>query len=187
MEVNHHVLQIEFEFRYPPSIFGKIMSLGLSKFQGWNSFSDFFPKCLPILTWFLACKSITMIYRSSLSFVTLYWFLAKLRALDLVNFSNQTVFQTFFTNASRYWPEFWHVSQSPWFTDWAWVSLPSMTFGRITGLGLSTVQRSNSFADFFSKRVQILTCFLACKSIIMTYTSTWSFVAPHWFFAELVP
>ena len=27
MEVNHHVLQIEFEFRYSPSIFGEITSL----------------------------------------------------------------------------------------------------------------------------------------------------------------
>ena len=51
------------------------------------SFLDFFPKCLQILSWFLACKSITMTYRSSLSFVTLYQFLAKLRALDLENFN----------------------------------------------------------------------------------------------------
>ena len=130
MAVNHHVLQIECEFLYPPSIYGKIMGLGLIKFQRWNSFQDFFPKRLPILTWFLACKSITMIYRSSLSFDTLHWFLAKLWALDLVNFSDQTVFQTFFLNPTRYWPEFWHVSQSPWFTDRVWVSLPSINFWR---------------------------------------------------------
>ena len=128
MEVNHHLLQIEFEFRYPPLIFGKITGLGLSKFQWSNSFPDFFPKCLPILTWFLAFKSITMIYRSSSSFVTLHWFLAKLQALDLVNFSDQTVLQTSFLNASRYWPDFWHVSQSSWFRDQVWVSLPSIDF-----------------------------------------------------------
>ena len=69
-----------------------------------------------------------MIYRSSLSFITLHWFLAKLRALDFVNFSDQTVFQIFLLNASRYWPDFWHVSQSPWFTDQVWVLLPSIDF-----------------------------------------------------------
>ena len=186
MEINFHVLQIEFEFRYTPSIFGEITGLGPSKFQGSNSFPDFFSKRLqiltwflawksitmfyrsslsfvtlhwflaklqaldlvnfsdetvsgffskrlPILTWFLACKSITMIYRSSLSFVTLHWFLAKLQALDLVNFSDQTVFQTFYLNATRCWPDFWHVSQSLWFTDRIWVSLPSIDFWRNYG------------------------------------------------------
>ena len=59
------------------------------------SFPDFFLKRLHILTSFLAWKSITMFYRSSLSFVTLHRFLAKLRALDLENFSNQTVLWTF--------------------------------------------------------------------------------------------
>ena len=39
----------------------------------------------------------TMTYRSSLSFNTLHQFLAKLQALDLVNFSDLTVFQTFDT------------------------------------------------------------------------------------------
>ena len=33
MEVTHHVLQIEFEFCYPPLVFGKITGLWLSKFQ----------------------------------------------------------------------------------------------------------------------------------------------------------
>ena len=130
MEVNHHDLQIKWEFRYPPLIFGQISGLGLGKFLWWNSFPDFFPKRLPILTWFLACKSITMIYRSNLSFVKLHWFLAKLLAFDLVNFSDQTVFWTFFLNASRYWPDFWHVSQSPCFTDQVRVLLRSIDFWR---------------------------------------------------------
>ena len=73
------------------------------------SFPDFFPKCLQILTWFLAWKSISMFYRSRLSFIALHQFLAKLRALHLVNFRDQTVFWTFFLNACRYWPDFWHV------------------------------------------------------------------------------
>ena len=46
MEVNLHVLQIEFEFYYAPSIFGEITGLGLSKFQRSNSFPDFLLKTL---------------------------------------------------------------------------------------------------------------------------------------------
>ena len=166
-----------------------------------------FPKCKQVMTWFLACKSITMIYRSSLSFFTLHGFLAKLRALDLVQFSDQTVFRTFILNACRYWPVFWHGSQSSSFTDHfrVWLSpidfwqnyhvlqiefefcdAPS-NFGEIMDFGLSKFQQSNSFLHFLPKRLQILSWFLACKSIIMTYTSSWSFFAPHWFFAELEP
>ena len=90
----------------------KLLALKLSKFQQSNSFPYFFPKPLQILTWFWACKSITMTYRLSLSFVTLHWFLAKSWTLDLVNFSDQTVFCIFFLNTCRYWADFWHVSQS---------------------------------------------------------------------------
>ena len=181
MEVNHHVLNIELEFRYAPWIFGKITGFGLSKLQRWNSFTDSFPKRLPILTWFLACKSNTMIYRSSLSFVTLHQFLAKLRALDLINFSNRTVFQTFFLNANRYWPDIWHVSQSPWFIDrvtlhWFLVKL--------LALKLNTFQQSNSFPNSFPKPLQILTWFWTCKSITMIYRSSLSFVTLHWFLAK---
>ena len=45
MEVNHNVLQIEFEFSYALLIFGQITGLGLCKFHWWNSFPDFFPNC----------------------------------------------------------------------------------------------------------------------------------------------
>ena len=94
------------------------------------SFPDYFLKCTQILTWFLACEWIAMTYRSSLSFIRLHRFLAKLQALDLVKFRDQLVFWTSFLNACRYWPDFWHVSQSPWLTDQAWVSLRSIDFWR---------------------------------------------------------
>ena len=94
------------------------------------TFPEFFLKRLQILTWFLVWKSITMTYRSSLSFVTLHWLLWKLQALDLVNLNDQTVFWTFFLNACRYWPDFWHVSQSPWLTDQIQVSFCSIDFWR---------------------------------------------------------
>ena len=182
MEINFNVLQIEFEFRYAPSIFCEITGLGLStvqrsnsfrdffskrlqiltwilafksitmfyrlslsfdmlhcflvkllalklsKFQQSISFPDFFPKPLQILTWFWTCKSITMTYRSSLSFVTIHWFLAKSWSLDLVNFSDQTVFCSFFLNACRYWADFWHVSKSSLLTHWVGVSLHLIDF-----------------------------------------------------------
>ena len=185
MKINFHVLQIEFEFRYAPSIFGKITGLGLSKFQRSNSFPNFFPKPLQILTWFLAWKSVTMFYRWSWSFVTHHRFLAKLRALDLVNFSNETVFWTFFRNACLHWPDFWHASQTQWFTDWPWVLLCSIVFWPNSGLGPSKFQRSNSFPDFFPKRYQVLTWFLACKSITMINRSSLSFVTLHRLLAKL--
>ena len=96
MQVNHCYLQMKFEFRYAPSIFGEFTGLGLIKFHGSYSFPDFFPERLQILSWFLACDQITMTYRSSLDVVKLHQFLAKLRALDLVNFTDETVFLTFF-------------------------------------------------------------------------------------------
>ena len=148
------------------------------------SFPDFFPKCLQILTWFLAWKSITIFYRSSLSFVTLHWFLAKLLPLKLSKFQWSNSFSDFFFKACKYWPDFQHVSQSSWLKiafDFHYTPI----FGEITDLGLSKFQRSNSFLQFFPKRLHILSWFLACQSIIMTYRSSWSFVAPHWFFAEL--
>ena len=46
MLVNHHELQIEFEFSYAPFIFGEIGGFGLSKFLRSYGFPDFFPKRL---------------------------------------------------------------------------------------------------------------------------------------------
>ena len=187
MKVNLHVLLIKFEFRYAPSIFGEITGLGLSKFHWSNSFLDFFSKRLQILTWFLACKSISMFYRWSLSFVTLNQFLAKLRALDLVNFSDRTVFWTFFLKACRYWPDFWHVhvSQSPGLQIEFEFHYPPSIFGQSMGLGLSKSLRWNSLPDCFPKRLQILTWFLACKSITMIYRLSLSFLTRHWFLVKL--
>ena len=238
MEVSHHVLQIKFEFRYAPSIFSEKTDLGLGKFWWSNSFPDFFPKCLQILTWFLAWKSITMFYRLNLTFVTLHRFLVKARTLDLVNFSDQFSGLFFYMLADIDLSFGMEVSHHVLQIEFEFCYAPSI-FGEIMDLGLSKFQWSNSFPDFPSIRLQILTWFLACKSvtltyrsslifvmlhrflrnhrpwdlvnfsdqtvpctfcpkplhilswflacksIIMTYRSNWSFVAPHWFFAEL--
>ena len=63
----------------------------------------------------MACKSIIMIYRSSWSFVAPHRFFAKLRILHLVNFTDGTVFQTFFYILADIVLIFWHVSQLPAF------------------------------------------------------------------------
>ena len=42
MEVNHHDIQIEFEFCFTSLIFREITPLTLSKFHQWNSFPDLF-------------------------------------------------------------------------------------------------------------------------------------------------
>ena len=112
----------------------QLLALDLVNFSNQTVFRIFFLNACRYWLDFLACKSVTMTYRLSLSFVTLHWFLAKLRALDLVNFRDQTVFRIFFffLNACRYWPDF-----------------------------------------------------LACKSVTMTYGSSLSFVMLHWFLAKL--
>ena len=55
-------------------------------------------------------------------------------------------------------------------------------------LGLHSVRlsvHSISFPDFFLKRLQILTWFLACQLITMTYRSSLSFVTLSWLFGEI--
>ena len=91
-----------------------------------------------------------MTYRLNLSFISHYWFSVKLRALDLVNFSDQTVFPTFFLNACRYWAEFWHVSQSSWFTDQVGVSLHLIDFLRnYASIRLVNFTNGTVFQTFF--------------------------------------
>ena len=90
-----------------------------------------------------------MIYRLSLIFVKLQQFLAKLRALDLVNFSNQTDFRAFFLNACRYCPGFWHGSQSPCLQiQFEFRYAPSF-FGEITGLETYKISAMKQFSRLF--------------------------------------
>ena len=150
------------------------------------SFLDFFPKHLQILTWFLACKSVTMIYRSSLSFITLHQFWAVLRRLDLVNFSVQTVFRICFLKACRYWPDFWHVSQSSWFTDQVWVSLRSIDFlAKLRALDLVNFSYQTVFRTLFLNASRYGPDFLSFRSITMVYRSSLTFVTLHKFLAKL--
>ena len=116
------------------------------------SFPEFFPKCLQVLTWFLACKSISA-GKTKLKILYLFGILPLLvnplpgkpkgtLGLHSVSLSvcqsgrpsvcqsTVLVFRNFFLNACRYWPDFWHVSQSPWLTDRVWVSLCSIDFWR---------------------------------------------------------
>ena len=166
----------------------KLQALDLINFNYQTVFRSFFLNASRYwLTWFLACKSITMIYRLSLRFMTLYWFLAKLQALDFVQFSDQTVFRTFFLNVCSYSPVFWHGSQSPCFTDQVRVLLRSIDFWRnYWPWNLVNFSDQTVFRTFFSKSLQILTWFLAWKSITMFYRSSLSFLMLHWFLAKLL-
>ena len=123
----------------------KLQALDLVQFSNQTVFRIFFSKRLQILTWFLACKSITdrvWVSLRSIDFWRNSW------PWNFVNFSNQTVFQTFFLNPCRYWLDFGHVSQSPWLTDRVWVSLRSI-YGEIMDLGLSDFSDQTVFCNFF--------------------------------------
>ena len=58
-------------------------------------------------------------------------------------------------------------------------------FTEITGLELNKIHRNNSFPDFFSKRLQMLTWFLICKVAIISYRSSICFVPHRWFLPKL--
>ena len=106
-------------------------------------------------------------------------------ALSIVQRSNS--FPDFFLNMCRYWPVFWHGSQSSCFTDQIRVSLRSIVFCRnYWPWNLVNFSDQTFFQTFFSERLQILTWFLACKSITMFYRSSSSFVMLHWFLAKLL-
>ena len=96
----------------------------------------------------------------------LHRFLPKSLTLDLVNFSHQTVFCTFFPNACTYWADFWHVSQSSWLKMELEFRCTSLIFRRITCLRLSKFHWWKSFQTFFYTLCILISCwFLACKSI----------------------
>ena len=128
-------------------------------------------------------------YRSSSSFVPLPRFLPKLRPLDFEIFAEITVFRTFFQNTFRYWADFWYASLTWWVTDQVRVSFRSVDFYRSNGpkIGLWNFRRNYSFPHFFSKRFQILRWYLVCKSNMMSYRSSSSFVLLPRFLRKLRP
>ena len=162
MEINFHVLQIEFEFRFAPSIFGEITGLGVSKFQRSNSFQDFFPKHLQI-------ADIDLIFGMEITFHVLQIefefryapsIFGQIAGLGLSKFQQSNSFPDFFPKRLQiadidliFCMEInFHVLQIEFEFRYA-----PLIFGKIMGLRLSKFQRSNSFPEFFSKRLQILT------------------------------
>ena len=85
-----------------------------------------------------------MIYRSSWSLVAPHRFFAKLRVLHLVNFTDGTVFQTFFLYPCRYCADFWHVSQLPPFLKAAYKDRH-----------ISYIIKDNQIPSFTSKRIYL--------------------------------
>jgi hypothetical protein len=82
MWVYNDELQIKFTFHSRPMIFGRVMALGLWNLAKYlDSCHHFILLWFEILTWFLAWECIIISYRSTLKFVPVEWFLAKLQPL----------------------------------------------------------------------------------------------------------
>ena len=86
-----------------------------------------------------------MIYRSSWSFVAPHRFFAKLRILHLVNFTNGTVFQTFFYTLADIVLIFWYISQLPEFLKAAYKDRH-----------ISYILKDDQIPSFTSKRILYL-------------------------------
>ena len=82
-----------------------------------------------------------MIYRSSWTFVAPHRFFAKLCVLHLVNFTDGTVFQTFFNTLA----DFWHVSQ-----------LPAFLKAAFKDRHISYILKDDQIPSFTSKRILYL-------------------------------
>ena len=86
-----------------------------------------------------------MIYRSSWSFVAPNRFFAKLRILHLVNFTDGTVFQTFFYTIADIVLIFWHISQ-----------LPAFLKAAFKDRHISCILKDDQIPSFTSKRILYL-------------------------------
>ena len=86
-----------------------------------------------------------MIYRSSWSFVAPHRFFAKLCILHLVEFTDGTVFQTFFYTLADIVLIFWHVSQLPAFLKAAYKDRH-----------ISYILKDGQIPSFTSKRILYL-------------------------------
>ena len=87
-----------------------------------------------------------------------------------------SVFRTFFLNAYRYSADILCKFRSG-----------RMIFVWVTALGLRKICLKHSFPHFFSKRLQIFSWYFACRSTIMSYKASLSFILVGWFLSELRP
>ena len=135
--------------------------------------TTFFSLCLEILTWFLVYECIMMSYRSSLHVVLVQWFLAELWPLDwnLAKYLVVTIWDIDLIFGMRVYNHKlqinWNVFQLndcwPTYSRWA------LKFGHI----------------LISLWFEILTWFLVCECIVMSYRSSLNFVPIEWFWAKL--
>jgi hypothetical protein len=138
-----------------------------------------FSLCLEILTWFLVYECIMMSYRSSLHFVPVQWFLTKLWPLDFEIWPN------------IYFTMIWdidlifgmrvcnHKLQINFEIHSGW-----MVFGQLTTVKLWNLAKYLVVTTFFSLWFEILTLFLVCECIMMSYRSSLNFVPIEWFWAN---
>jgi hypothetical protein len=103
----------------------------------------------------------------------------------LWNLAKYLVVTTLFHYDLRYWLDFWyrvydHKLQIIFEIHSGW-----MIFGQLTGVGLWNLTKYFVVTTFFSLWFEILTWFLVCECIVMSYWSSLNFVVIEWFWANL--
>ena len=129
----------------------------------------FFLLCLE-MTWFLIYECIMTSYRSRLHFVPVQWFLALgLKFGQIFEILN-------------------------WFLVWVYndklqinfeIHSGWMIFGQLTAVGLWNLAKYLVVTTFFSLWFEILTWFLVCECIVMSYQSYLNLVPIEWYWANL--
>jgi len=109
----------------------------------------------------------------------------RVMALELWNLAKYLVVTTFFRYAWRYWLDFGIRVYSDELQIKITFRSGPMIFGWVMGLGLSNLAKYFVVATFFSLWFEILTWFLVCECIMMSYWSSLNFVAIEWIWANL--
>jgi len=175
MWVYNDKLQIKFTFRSDPMIFGRVMALGL-----WNLAK--YLVVITLLTWFLVYECIAMSYRSSLLFVPVQWFLAELWLKFGQIFSCRHFISLIWDIDLIFGMSVYnHMLQINFEIHSGW-----MIFDQLAAVGLWNLAKYLVVATFFSLWFEILTWFLLCACIVMSYRSSLNFVPIEWFWANLL-
>jgi hypothetical protein len=109
-------LQVKFKDGCYRPIFGRVMPLEISHFNGFYSFPDLFLQCLQLLHWNFVHGFISMTYRSSSKMDAIDQSLKELCPLNLAILRDFAVFRTFFRNVYSYCIETFFVALYPWLT-----------------------------------------------------------------------
>ena len=104
-------------------------------------------------------------------------------ALGLWNLAKYLIVTTLFHYDLRYWLDFWYESvklQINFEIHSGW-----KIFGQLTAVGLWNLAKYLVVTTFFTLWFEILTWFLVCECMMMSYRSSLNFVPIEWFWANL--